>query len=230
MVSTLRESIQFLESIGFLNVILPFLFVFTIVYGMLERTKIFGNRQKNVHAMIAFVVGFIFIASVSRVDSLILYLQIFGMGLLAIVAIAYVFALVQSKMFFSKHMFFNVLLLVFVILALFASLGWLNNLPYQFFIDLIVNPVVIIVLSFLGLLWYIMSGKSTVVQKKEKVKSKSDKTKFIQEDLHGKRSHPIPEKRKEAPIKKPYNENAPESTKFIHDKLRGKRDFKIPKR
>ena len=58
---------------------LPFLLIFFIVFGILEKTKFFGAEKKRLNALIAFVVGLIFIAAVSPtlvVSNLILFLTV----------------------------------------------------------------------------------------------------------------------------------------------------------
>jgi len=44
------------ESIGFFDIVLPFLFIFAIVYGILSYTKIFSNHR-GIHAIIAVILG-----------------------------------------------------------------------------------------------------------------------------------------------------------------------------
>ena len=69
--SVFRGIIEFFEKIGIYDVVLPFLLVFTIVFAILEKTKVFGTvkigdstyTQKNLNAMTAFVIGFLVIAS-----------------------------------------------------------------------------------------------------------------------------------------------------------------------
>lgn len=63
--------IRFFESIGIYDVVLPFLLVFTIVFAILEKTKVLGTveiegkkyPQKNLDAMAAFVMAFLVVAS-----------------------------------------------------------------------------------------------------------------------------------------------------------------------
>ena len=59
--SPLRNAIEFLNDFGFYDVVLPFLLVFTIVFGVLEKTKLFGVTDKkpkqNINAMIAAKAG-----------------------------------------------------------------------------------------------------------------------------------------------------------------------------
>jgi len=76
MASQFREVIAFFDTLGVYDVILPFLLVFTIVYALLEKTKVFGTEdlgegkkvtRKNLNSMVAFVSAFFVIASTKLV-------------------------------------------------------------------------------------------------------------------------------------------------------------------
>ena len=66
-----RGVIDFLVKLGIYDVILPFLLVFSVVFAILDKTKVFGTEtvdgqeysKKNINAMIAFVVAFLVIVS-----------------------------------------------------------------------------------------------------------------------------------------------------------------------
>lgn len=74
--SVFRGIISFFDKIGVYDVVLPFLLVFTIVFAILEKTKVLGTvkigdqtyTQKNLNAMAAFVVSFLVIASSKLVE------------------------------------------------------------------------------------------------------------------------------------------------------------------
>jgi hypothetical protein len=51
-------AIGFLGSEIFTNVILPFLFIFTIIFAILEKTKFLGEK-KDIHAIVALVFGMV---------------------------------------------------------------------------------------------------------------------------------------------------------------------------
>jgi len=78
MASTFREALLFFDKIGIYDVILPFLLVFTIVFAILEKTKVFGTEEiegkkytrKNLNAMTAFIIGFLVIASSKLVETI----------------------------------------------------------------------------------------------------------------------------------------------------------------
>ncbi|HZX45602.1 MAG TPA: hypothetical protein VFF28_08025 [Candidatus Nanoarchaeia archaeon] len=71
MVSAFRSVIEFFEEIGLYDVVLPFLLVFTIVFAILEKTRVFGSEhidgkdypKKNLDAVTAFVIAFFVVAS-----------------------------------------------------------------------------------------------------------------------------------------------------------------------
>ena len=76
MVSTFRGALEFFEDIGIYDVILPFLLIFTIVFAILEKTKVLGTEEiegtkytkKNLNAMASFVISFMVVASSQLVE------------------------------------------------------------------------------------------------------------------------------------------------------------------
>ncbi len=69
-VSVFRGVLQFFNDIGIYDVILPFLLIFTIVFAILEKTKVLGTEEiegkkytkKNLNAMVSFVIAFLVVA------------------------------------------------------------------------------------------------------------------------------------------------------------------------
>ena len=78
MASNFREAIEFFDKIGVYDVVLPFILVFTIVFAILEKTKVFGTEKiddkeitkKNLNAMASFVIAFLVIASSKLVETI----------------------------------------------------------------------------------------------------------------------------------------------------------------
>jgi hypothetical protein len=76
MATPFREIIDFFASIGVFDVVLPFLLIFTIVFALLERTKVFGMEKiegkeytkKNLNSAAAFVISFLVVASSELVE------------------------------------------------------------------------------------------------------------------------------------------------------------------
>lgn len=59
-----EEQVYFLKELGLLDVILPFILFFVIVYALLERTHVLGKKVTKLNAMVAFVAAFLGIASI----------------------------------------------------------------------------------------------------------------------------------------------------------------------
>lgn len=76
--STLRGTFAFLDKIGVFDVVLPFLLVFTIVFAILEKTRVFGTEKienkeytkKNLNSLASFAIAFFTVASGKVVEAL----------------------------------------------------------------------------------------------------------------------------------------------------------------
>lgn len=68
----------FFQNVIFSKFILPFLFIFFIVFAILEKTKVLGEH-KQINALVAFVIGLIFVGVAfpkEVVENLILFLTV----------------------------------------------------------------------------------------------------------------------------------------------------------
>lgn len=71
--------VEILQSPIFTQFIFPFALIFFILFGILEKLKVFGDDKKQLNALIAAVVGLIFVGAVSPkliVGNLILFLTV----------------------------------------------------------------------------------------------------------------------------------------------------------
>src|SRR3990172_3434044 len=72
----LGNVIQFFQDLGVYEVVLPFLLTFTIVYSILDRSRVLGvdvfdkvtYPKKNLNAMTSFVIAFLVVASAQLVE------------------------------------------------------------------------------------------------------------------------------------------------------------------
>lgn len=61
------------------NFVYPFLIVFFIIFAVLEKTKLFGEEKKQLNALLAFVIGLVFVSAVFPkmvVANMILFLSV----------------------------------------------------------------------------------------------------------------------------------------------------------
>jgi hypothetical membrane protein len=76
--TVLGNVLEFFGKIGIYDVVLPFMLTFTIVYAILDRTRVLGTEKiggdehpkRNLNAMVAFVIGFLVIASSRLVETI----------------------------------------------------------------------------------------------------------------------------------------------------------------
>ncbi len=68
-----RDIIETLIDVGFYEVLLPFILIYAITFGILQKSNIFkggdgDSHSKNINAVIAFVFGLFFVASLQAVQ------------------------------------------------------------------------------------------------------------------------------------------------------------------
>lgn len=74
MASVLRGTIDFLKDFGLFDVILPFLFIFAIMFAILEKTMILGREdklpKKNLNSIVALVIALLFVSANKLVNTI----------------------------------------------------------------------------------------------------------------------------------------------------------------
>lgn len=165
MASYLRESVTLLQDLGFLNTLLPFFFAYVIVYATLEKTRVLGvengKPKSNLNAMVAFCLGFFFIASLSLVANLIVFLQYLAMGLVFVICVMFgLAAWFGDSIKFEGNKYAYFFGSMFIIGIFLAAIGLLNQIPFTFILGIILNPLTLVVVIFAGIMWYISGSGS----------------------------------------------------------------------
>jgi len=175
-----RGVIDFLARIGIYDVVLPFLLVFTLLYAVLEKTKVLGTEEidgkkytrKNLNAIIAFVIALLVVSSTKLVSTINTVLA--NVVLLLILAIF--FLLLVGSFFKSEgevflkggwNVLFMVIMFIGICLIFLHALGWLGafwdylsgNLGTQWIGGLVL--VIIIILAMLYITHEKKPGKSS---------------------------------------------------------------------
>ncbi len=133
--SPLAGAVEFLKEFGFYDVVLPFLLVFTIVYAVLQKTKIFGAKEptKNINAMIAFVIALFFVATTNLVEGTteflpnVVVLLITLMSFMMLVGFFYT----DKEFSFENHKFWKVFLTIIFFIGI-VLLSWHAFAPTAF--------------------------------------------------------------------------------------------------
>jgi len=187
MASAFRNVIEFFGDIGLYDVVLPFLLVFTIVFAILEKTKVFGtetidNRQytkKNLNSITAFVIAFFVVAS-SKLVEIITTVSSYTVILL-ILSVLFLL-LVGSFMKEGEggflqgnwNYFFMLMMFVGIVLIFIYALGWWDAIWGFFRFETggeVVGSVILLAIIIL-FIWYIVKGEphttgSTTTKKEE---------------------------------------------------------------
>ena len=181
--SGFRDVIEFLGVLGVYDIILPFLLVFTIIFAILEKTKVLGMEKvgdktitkKNLNSMVAFVTAFLVIASTQLVA--VINEVMANVVLLLILAVCFVllvgvffgdkeFTLDKQSNWAKFFMFFMFIGLVVIFLN---ALGWLQSLLQLFEnFDQEWAVTIIFLAIIVGFMWYITYTPSKTEKSKDK--------------------------------------------------------------
>ena len=145
--SQFRSVILFFDKLGVYDVILPFLLVFTVVFAILEKSKILGTEKiggevytkKNINAIVAFVVAFFVVASpqlvqvITQVSSQVVILLLLIVLFLTLVGTFMNPAEMTNGVFLKDgwQQLFMVASFIGIVLIFLNALGW-RDLVYNF--------------------------------------------------------------------------------------------------
>lgn len=177
MVSTFRNVLDFFNELGIYDVVLPFLLVFTMIFAILEKTKIFGTEKlsdgnqysrKSLNAMVSFTSAFFVIASSKAVEIINQTLAHFFILLLMAVLFLMLFGTFygQEENFWSdlgkKRIWIGAAFGIGIILIFLNAVGWLEP-AWDYLMDHWDSNAVasiILMIVVIGFMAYIVSGPS----------------------------------------------------------------------
>src|SRR3989339_864086 len=108
------DAMESLEDIGFYEVALPFILIFTIVFAILQKVKIFGASGKNFNAVIAVVLAFLVVRNQAIVEVLNQFLPKISLISVIIVVTLILFTILSGneQPSFTKHLLGIMIILV----------------------------------------------------------------------------------------------------------------------
>ncbi len=92
----------FFDRIGVVDVVLPFILVFTIVYGILEKTLVLGKNSHNTNVIVATVLGFLIVMAVNYVNIITDMVRLFVLLVIMALAFALIYGIFGSDIHFLK--------------------------------------------------------------------------------------------------------------------------------
>jgi peptidoglycan/LPS O-acetylase OafA/YrhL len=173
--TVVKEAVQFLADLGLLDVVLPFILSFTVLYSVLERTKVLGeNKQAN--AMVSFVVGFFTVAALQVVQLLQTLVPWIAAGLVFVAFVLFIATALGAEDLRKTHLPVALGFIVVGLLALY-TLGLTGNIPFEF-LEKVVLPLVLAAAVFVAMLYYITYEKKKPTPKTPQ-KPPEEKPKFV---------------------------------------------------
>jgi hypothetical protein len=125
--SILYLAIDSLQKLGFFDIMLPFLLIFSIVYGILEKSQIFGENRHDINAVIAFVIGLMVVVTSSVLNLLTGFLP--WVGLMVVIFLSF---MILTVMFCgeAKGLWENPAIKYggAIVVTVFLAFYWLNTL------------------------------------------------------------------------------------------------------
>ncbi len=126
-----------LQTYGVTDVILPFLLIFTILFAVLQRIKLFGENQKSIHTIVALIMSLLaVIPHVTRrypvnydpiviINTLIPSAAVLS---IAIILILFLFGIFGSKFFEGGSPVWAMILILAILFYIFgATVGWWDD-------------------------------------------------------------------------------------------------------
>ncbi|MBU1975730.1 MAG: hypothetical protein KKG59_04980 [Nanoarchaeota archaeon] len=173
--SALAGSLGFFDRLGLFDVLLPFLLVFTVVYAILEKTKVYGTEKakvdgklmdiprKNLNAMTAFVMAFFVVASsqlVAIINQTLAHTVLVLILLLCFMML--VGAMHTGKEEFSLEKYkgwkttFMILIFIAIIMIFLNAIGWLDW-AYWYLLGnwngTVVSSIGLVVIIIVAIVW-----------------------------------------------------------------------------
>lgn len=99
---TLVNIFTFLQRLGLVDVLLPFVLVFVIVYGILDKVKILGKDSRNANLIVAMVMGFLVVGVINYVNIINDIVRLFGLLVIMVICFAIIYGLFGNDLQFIK--------------------------------------------------------------------------------------------------------------------------------
>ncbi len=138
--SAFRGVIEFLGELGVYDIILPFLLVFTIMFAILDKTKILGTEKvgehqvtkKNLNAMVSLVTAFLVVAStqlvavINQVMANVVLLLILAISFLLLVGVFFGDKEFTLESYPNWIKFFMIVMFIGIVVIFLHALDWLQ--------------------------------------------------------------------------------------------------------
>lgn len=92
----------------FIQTILPFLLVFTLIFAVLQKSKILGDGKRQIDAIVALAVGLIFVSFGNATDIVVRMIPVLGIALVVILIFMILFGSLYKEGSFEMHNYLKI--------------------------------------------------------------------------------------------------------------------------
>lgn len=174
--AVVETAAQWLVDFGIYDVVLPFILVFTLIYGSLQKSKILGE-DKNVDVAVATTIGFLVVASIQIVSSIQTIITITTVFFLTII-LGFIIAGtlgVSPRKTDTKQIGFFAGILLLGILA-FSITNIQQYIDTELIQTILFSPTTITVLAFALVVWWITRGSLPTSKNSKSTKKPSSQS------------------------------------------------------
>lgn len=126
------QALNALKAIGAFRVIFPFILIFSIIFGILERTDIFGEEAADINALVSFSIAILFVGAGNAVGTLtqfVPWVSLLSVFLISVVMVVALFYEDISKVAESNWKWVVITIaVIWLILSLLYSMGMIETL------------------------------------------------------------------------------------------------------
>ncbi|MCK4670714.1 MAG: hypothetical protein KAT43_05935 [Nanoarchaeota archaeon] len=182
----LEGAIKFLVRLGLLDVVLPFLLTFVLVYALLEKTKVLGEEdgqpKKRLNIIVALIAGLLFVNLIRYTDFVTWFLFI-----VIVIVMIFVVQLLTSMLGVSMKL---TAWIIVPALVFFIVLFTYKFIDYSILLSALFHPfTVFIIVVGIGL-YFVVKGPKKKLTEEEKKKLKEEKEKAAKEKKGKKKEKP----------------------------------------
>ncbi len=183
MISPLGIAMDFLEKFGFFDVVLPFLLVFTLIFAILEKTKILGTEKvkgevvprRNINSMASFAIAMFVVAAGQIVEIIRQALPMIILILIALISFMMLAGSLMSnkefnfeerkgwKVFLTIVLFISVILIFLGVIKHESGYSWLSII-WNYIVENWTTGPLVSSMVFLGIIvlviWFVMKKPS----------------------------------------------------------------------
>jgi hypothetical protein len=173
----IKDVILTMEEIGFTSVILPFVIIFTVVFAVLQKSRVLGadskgNPKANYNAMVAFIIAFFALIMFKTLSVMNYFIRYVAVLLFIFVILGIVLSFIGGHVHMSGAIKSIALGLILIVLLEALVMGGMipEDIAYR-----VIMPLLVALLIAAGLIAMMTSGKKEKKTQEKRSEEKVEK-------------------------------------------------------